>query len=373
MTFVRPFTLSVPDAVLDDLRDRLARSRLLDDSPRRPRSGMTAAYHRQLVKSWRDFDWRARERWLGRHPQFLADIEDTTIHFAHLRASRADAPALLVMHGWPHTFALQLDFADLLPDFHVVVVSLPGFAFSTPYAEGAVTERRLAVTLHTLMTDVLGYRRYLTYGEDVSANVNDLIAASHPDAVAGVLVTHAHFPTPDERHQVTSLEERAFFARLAASHEKDGAYGHVQATRPDTLAAALNDSPAGLLAWLAEKLVEWSDTPPGDPAAVEARISRERILTEAMIYWVTQSIGSSFRPYYEGADTPGPIPPVRVPAAVFIQRHEYDYPESLARGFYQDLRVFERLDVGGHFAVAEVPDAMAARTRAFAVALGLLS
>ncbi|MCR2763753.1 epoxide hydrolase N-terminal domain-containing protein [Microbacterium sp. zg.B48] len=369
---VRPFTLHVPDAVLDDLRDRLARSRLLEDSPRRPAAGMSAQYHRQLVESWRDFDWRERERWLGAHPQFLADIEDTTIHFAHRRGTGENPPALLVMHGWPHTFALQLEFADLLPDFSVVVASLPGFAFSTPYAAGPITERRLAATMHRLMTDVLGYRRYLTYGEDVSANVNDLIAASYPDAVAGVLVTHAHFPTPDERRQSASPEERGFFARLAASHDRDGAYGHVQATRPDTLAVALNDSPAGLIGWLTEKLVEWSDTPPAEPVAVERRIARERILTEAMIYWVTQSIGTSFRPYYEGADTPDPIPPVEVPAAVFIQRHEHDYPESLARTFYRDLRVFERLAEGGHFAVAEVPGAMAARTRAFAREIGLL-
>ena len=327
--------------------------------PNRPTSGMTAAYLRDLVTSWRDFDWRARETWLNRHPQFVADVGDATIHFVHLRAERGDAPALLVMHGWPHLFSLQLDFADLLPDFDVVVASLPGFGFSTPYAEGLVTERRLAATMHALMTDVLGYERYLTYGEDVSANVNDLIAASHPEAVAGIVVTHAHFPTADERAALTEADARAFFDALAEFHETSGAYGHVQATRPDTLAAALNDSPAGLIAWLAEKLVEWSDTPPGDPAAVESLISRDRIITEAMIYWVTQSIASSFRPYYEGADTPEPIPPVDVPAAVFIQRHEQDYPEVVARDFYRDLRVFERLDRGGHFTVGEVPRAMA--------------
>ncbi len=149
---------------------------------------MSADYLRALVRSWRDFDWRARERWLGQHPQFLADIDDTTVHFAHLRADSATAPALLVMHGWPHTFALQLDYADLLPDFHVIVASLPGFAFSTPYGRGPVTEVRLAETMHRLMTEVLGYGRYLTYGEDVSANVSDLIAATYPQSVAGILV-----------------------------------------------------------------------------------------------------------------------------------------------------------------------------------------
>jgi len=370
MTVMQPFTLHVPDEDLDDLRARLERTRLLPDSPRRPASGLSAAYLRELIDSWIDWDWRAREAWLNRHPQFIAEIGDADVHFAHLRSERADAPALLVMHGWPHTFALQLDFADRLPDFHVVVASMPGFAFSSPYADGPMSEKRIAATMHALMTDVLGYERYVTYGEDVTANVSDLIAASYPEQVAAIVATHAHFPTGEEREALTDAAERAFFDDLAAHHGPDGAYGHVQATRPDTLAVALNDSPAGLLAWLAEKLVEWSDTPWGDPSAVERRISRDRILTEAMIYWVTQSIGSSFRPYYEGADQPDPIPPTSVPAAVFIQRHEAAYPESLARRHYLDLRVFDRLDEGGHFTVAEVPDAMAERVREFVRSLG---
>lgn len=366
MSSVQPFEVHVPDDVLDDLRARLASSRLLPDSPRRPSSGMSAAYLRDLVDAWIAFDWRTREAWLKRHPQFIAEIGDAAVHFVHLRSDQADAPALLVMHGWPHTFALQLDFADRLPDFDVVVASLPGFAFSSPYASGEMSEKRLAATMHALMTEVLGYERYITYGEDVTANVSDLIAARYPEHVAGIVATHAHFPTVQEREALTDPAERAFFDDIAAKHETDGAYGHVQATRPDTLAVALNDSPAGLLAWLTEKLVEWSDTPPSDQRAVERRISRDRILTEAMIYWVTQTISSSFRPYYEGADQPDPIPPTEVPAAVFIQRHEAAYPESLARRHYRDLRVFDRLEEGGHFTVAEVPDEMAARVRAFA-------
>lgn len=366
MPTVLPFSIHVPEADLADLRERLRRFRPLPDSPRRPPSGMSTEYLAELVETWRAWDWRAREKWLNAHPQFLADVGDTTIHFAHLRSARADAPALLVMHGWPHTFALQLDFADLLPDFHVVVPSFPGFAYSTPYAAGPMTETRLAATMHALMTEMLGYTSYLTYGEDVSANVNDLIAGSYPEAVAGVVVTHSHFPSMAERPGLTAPDEVAFFARLDRWGGANGAYGHVQATRPDTLAAALNDSPAGLLAWLAEKLVEWSDTPAGDPAAVERRISRDRILTEAMIYWTTQSIGTSFRPYYEGADQPDAMPQVGIPASVHIQRHEGDYPESLARRFYLDLRAFERLDEGGHFAIAEVPAVMAERVRAFA-------
>ncbi len=362
---VAPFRIAVPDEVLTDLRERLERTRFLDDSPRRMPSGMTAAYLRDLVAAWIDFDWRAREAQLNAYPQFTAEIDGARIHFVHLRAADPDAPALLVMHGWPHTFALQLGFAERLRDFHVVVPSFPGFAFSSPYPDAPMTEERLAHTMHTLMTDALGYARYVTYGEDVSANVNDLLASTHPDAVRGIVATHAHFGTQSERDAATEPEVRAFFARLAADHGLHGAYGHVQATRPDTLATALNDSPAGLLAWIVEKIVEWADVPADDPRTIETRIGRDRLLTEAMIYWVTQSIGTSFRPYYEGADQPAAMSPTDVPAAVFIQRHEHDYPEVLARRFYRDLRVFERLSAGGHFTAAEIPDELAARVRAF--------
>ena len=367
MSEPQPFRIHVSDDELADLHERLRRTRFLPDNPRRMPSGMTEGYLRELVDSWIAFDWRAREEWLNGHPQFLAEVDGTTVHFVHRRAENPDAPTLLVMHGWPHTFALQLDFIDLLPEFNVVVPSFAGFAFSPPYADGPVTEERLAQTVHALMTQTLGYSRYFTYGEDVSANVNDLIAATHPHAIDGILVTHSHFGTDEERAATDDPAAAAFFADLAAKHGPNGAYGHVQATRPDTLATSLNDSPAGLLAWIAEKLVEWSDVPwsgPLGPRAAEQRISRDRILTEAMIYWVTQSIGTSFRPYYEGADQPGTMPPVTVPASVHIQRHEADYPESVARAFYLDLRTFERLGEGGHFTVGEVPAAMAQRFRA---------
>lgn len=367
---MRPFQISVPDDVLDDLRERLSRTRLLPDSPRRPETGMSSAYLGALIRSWRDLDWRACEAWLNQHPQFIADVRGTGIHFVHLRSARVEAPALLIMHGWPHTFALQLDLARLLPDFHVVVPSLPGFGFSDPY-DGTMTETVMAETMHELMTETLGYQRFLTYGEDVSANVSDLIAATYPDAVQGILATHAHFGTYEERAQLDDPAARAFFDRLAASGGPDGAYGHVQGTRPDTLAAALNDSPAGLLAWIGEKLVEWSDTPTSEPHLLERRISRERILTEAMIYWTSQSIATSFRPYFDGGEQET-IPPVEVPAAIAIQRHEHDYPEWVARSYYRDLRSFERMPEGGHFTAAEVPQAMADRLRAFATELGLL-
>lgn len=366
---ITPFEIHVPDDVLHDLRERLERFRPLPDSPRRPVSGMTTDYLRELVASWADFDWRARERWLNSHPQVLVDVDGTTVHAVHRRASAVEAPAVLVMHGWPHTFALQLEFADRLDDFHVVVPSLPGFAFSPAYADRPFTVSAVAQTMHALMTDGLGYDEYFVYGEDVTADVNDLLAATHPDAVLGEIVTHAHFGTPAERSTIDDPAVAAFFDRRAAESGRTSGYAHVQGTRPDTLAAALNDSPPGLLAWLTEKFVEWADADDSDPVTLERRISRERILTEATIYWATQSIGTSFRPYHEGDDAHEPIPAVTVPASVHIQKHEAEYPEALARAFYRDLRTFERLEEGGHFTIAEVPGAMADRLRALAMSV----
>ena len=366
-----PFTINVPDDVLTDLHNRLAHTRFLPDSRNRPPSGMTSEYLQELVESWQSFDWRTREAELNTYPQYIAEIDDCDLHFVHIRAEREDAPALLVMHGWPHTFALQLEFANLLRDFHVVLPSLPGFAWSSAYRTGEWSTERVTETMLHLMTETLGYSHFFTYGEDVSAYVNDLLAARYPQHVDGIIATHAHFPTDEEWAELTDPQELAFFRRLEESGGDAGGYGHQQATRPDTLAAGLNDSPAGLLAWIVEKLVEWSDTPPGDPRQVERLLSRERILTEAMIYWSTQSISTSFAPYFENNTTPE-FPPVSVPAVVYIQRHEWDYPESLARNYYRDLRVFERLTEGGHFAVAEVPADMANRVRDFATELGLL-
>ncbi|WP_218974571.1 epoxide hydrolase family protein [Streptomyces sp. NP160] len=367
---VRPFSIDVTRAAQDDLRTRLSSARLLPASPARPPSALDATYLAELVSAWRNFDWPARQRWLNTHPQVLVDLGDVAVHAVHQPSADPHAPALLMMHGWPHTFALQLDFADLLPDFHVVVASLPGFTFSSPYRHGPQTHARLAQTMHQLM-GALGHQRYLTYGEDVSAPVNDLLAATHPEAVLGVIATHAHFPDLAERARLADPATDAFFARLADQRHAFAGYAHQQGTRPDTLAVALNDSPAGLLAWIVEKLAEWSDTPDEVPGGVEQRLSRERILTEVSLYWFTQCIATSFRPYYEQVTDPQVAPPVLVPAAVHVQRHELDYPEAAARAHYRDLRVFERLAEGGHFTVAEVPQAMADRVRTFAASLDL--
>ncbi|WP_246865495.1 epoxide hydrolase N-terminal domain-containing protein [Cryobacterium sp. BB307] len=158
---VTRFRIDIGDDILDDLRTRLAGARLLPESPGRPWSALSADYLAELVDDWRRFDWPRRQAWLNSFPQFTATIDTASIHFVHRLGSDADAPPVLLMHGWPHTFALQLALVEAAPELTFVVPSLPGFAFSSPF-EGVISEARLAETMHTLMTGVLGYRRYVT-------------------------------------------------------------------------------------------------------------------------------------------------------------------------------------------------------------------
>jgi pimeloyl-ACP methyl ester carboxylesterase len=198
------------------------------------------------------------------------------------------------------------------------------------------------------MTGVLGYERYLTYGEDVGAGVSDWLAGLHPESVAGIVASHASFSARERDGVDLDEDEARFFNRLDDRWRTASAYAHMQGTRPDTLAAALTDSPGGLLAWIGEKLAEWSDDD-GFSA-----FGTDNLLTTVTLYWVTGSIATSFRPYSDHGGA-GPHPLIEVPAAVIVQTHEGEYPESLARKSYLDLRSFEKLKHGGHFTAFEAP------------------
>lgn len=270
------------------------------------------------------------------------------MHLVHLPADRPDAPALLISHGWPYTFAEMLPLVDALRgEVHLVVPSLPGFAFS-PAPDVPIVETEIARRWHALMTEQLGYRRYLSYGEDVGAWVSDRLAAEHPDAVVGIIASHPSFAARD-RDELDD-DGRRFFAWLAGEWAGKQGYSQLQSTKPDSLATALNDSPAGLAAWIIERFADWSD---GDALEV---FGRDRLLTTVMLYWVTGSIGTSFRSYFDETtvDVP-PHGPVTVPASVLVQRHEREYPRSMAEASYTDLRSFRVLDRGGHFVAAEAP------------------
>ncbi|WP_431277797.1 epoxide hydrolase family protein [Leifsonia poae] len=364
-TAPEPFRIAIPDAELDELRERLSRTRYPVQTPSEPwEAGVDIAYLKDLMTEWRDgFDWRAAEQRLNTLPHFTTTVNGERIHFVHLKAqpgqdARAPIPIIL-SHGWPYSFIEMLPLAQLLAadGFDVVVPSLPGYGFSDVMAE-PFTSPAVAARWHTLMTDVLGYEKYATYGEDVGTWTSDRLAAAHPEAVIGLFATHAAFP-PEERANDLTGEEQAFVDWLAAKWKRASAYSAQQSTRPDTLAVGLTDSPAGLAAWLLEKFREWSGT-----AEISDYWSRDELLTTISLYWFTGTIATSFRSYFDDRDEPS-MPMIDVPVGVSIQWGERGFPRHYAERTYTDIRFWNELPSGGHFTAKQSPDLVAADMHTF--------
>ncbi len=372
---MEPFRVDIGEDVLVDLRRRIARRRLPVPTPGAPWSaGTDPAELERLLAYWGGaFDWRSIERRLNAVPQFTADVGGGRVHFAWIRAERRDpAPVPIILsHGWPYTFAEMLPIAAYLVDparhggepedaFDVVIPSLPGFGFSEAPGEALFVASEIGERWHTLMHDVLGYERYASYGEDVGTWISDWTAALHPESVLGLFTTHAAFPSAERGDDLTD-EEIGFRAALDAKWLGESAYSELQSTKPDTLAAALNDSPAGLAAWLVEKFRTWS----GGDEAYRAAWSDDDVLTTATIYWATQSIGTSFRAYFDDRFDTAPMPLVEVPVGVAVQYREHGFPQSYAARTYRDIRAWQQLPSGGHFTVKQSPDLVATAMREF--------
>jgi pimeloyl-ACP methyl ester carboxylesterase len=379
MTVADDFRIGVPDAVLADLQSRLARSRFSPRSDERPwQAGTDPDYLGDLVAYWVDsYDWRKREAELNQLPQRSAEIDGRRLHFLHFRAAPADgahrALPLILSHGWPSSFVEMLPLAARLADpgrydadpadaFDVVVPSLPGFLYSE-LPDEPLTRAAMARILHALMTDVLGYRRYGAFGGDIGGAVSGWMGALHPDHVVGVHLIHP--PLPDAFDPPPSPAEEAFLAAEEAYDETDRGYSEIMGTRPDTIAAALIDSPAGLAAWVVDKYRDWSDCH-GD---LESRFDRDTLLTILTLYWVTDSIGSSFRQYYDWNHNT-PRPPITVPMAVTLSAEPVfsGYPRELAERC-ADIRHWSEPGRGGHFMPLEEPELLAAELRTFFRAL----
>lgn len=378
---IQPMTLRLSDAVLDDLHDRLDRTRYVPSigsgsagsgsagsgsSAARP-AGLGGDRLRELVEGWRAFDWRAEEERLGAYEHGLAEVRGHRIHFVRVRPVQPLPPGtrvvpLLLLHGWPSAFTEYLPLADLLAGstegdvaFDVVVPSLPGFVFSE-LPKGPLTRSAIAEDLHALMTDALGFDRYAAFGGDIGGGAATWLGVDHADAIIGVQLIHPPFPA-DETPQDEA--EKAYLDALAEYDADDGGYSAIMETRPDTIAAALADSPAGLLAWIADKWDAWTD---GGLAALDPAI----LYRVATLYWATGSIGTSFQQYFDWPANP-PRPPITAPLGVLLSRETgfRAYPRSLAERAATDLRTFEPAAAGGHFLGAEQPEATAAAIRRF--------
>lgn len=354
------FTISVSSAVLDDLRSRLLRTRYTAPSGAGWGAGTDPDYLRSLIEYWaNEFDWRTAEARLNSYSQFL----DRGQHFVHVRRDSTRPPVLLA-HGWPSSFIEMLPLADLL-DVDVVIPSLPGFLYSA-LPDAPLTRAAIAESFHTLMTETLGYDRYFAFGGDIGGAASGWLATMYPDEVAGLHVIHGPFPADFDAPPITPAEQ-AFLDADETFDESDSGYSEIMSTRPDTIAAALVDSPAGLAAWVIDKYRAWSDCH-GD---LESRFDKDTLCTMLTLYWATESIGSSFRQYLDHAHNT-PRPTITVPVAV-TQSHEHPFdlfPRSIAERAATDIRQYSAPGHGGHFLAFEEPQLIADELGAFMRSVG---
>lgn len=380
-----PFTVAIPDADLADLRARLDSTRWADDFGNGDwRYGVERGWLEEMIRYWRDeYDWRAQEREINRMAQFRVTIDGVPLHFVHIRGKGPNPIPLMLVHGWPWTF---MDFNNMvgpLTDpaahggdpadaFDLVIPSLPGHGFSMPLTTTGLDIPRHAELFARLMSDVLGYDRFAVAGGDWGAAITNWMAHAYPENVIGVLASIPYFPgldladltpdtfAPDEQWM---LERRSGSTGTAASHFV------VQSTDPQTLAYALVDSPVGTAAWLWERRRSWSDCE-GDLLAIH---TKDFLCTLASIYWLTRTIGTSLRTYWEHAHAGGlpmaplhdRVPSIEVPAGYAVGPKEV---MLVPRAFAEKntvLRHWRILPKGGHFSFSEQPEILTGELRAF--------
>ncbi|MEV1130683.1 epoxide hydrolase family protein [Agromyces sp. NPDC049794] len=365
------FAIAVTDDALADLHARLERTRFATPSTAESwGAGVDPGALASLVGEWRDaFDWRTVEARLNRLDHRIAEVHGTRLHFVRQTAGPAGGRALplLLMHGWPSSFLEMLPLTDALAAegqargirFELVIPSLPGFAFSG-LPRGPLTREAMADLMHALMTVNLGFDRYAAFGGDIGGTVAAWLAAKYPAEVLGLYMIHPPFPAAFDAP--LSDAERRVLDEEAAFDEHDQGYSAIMATRPDTIAAALVDSPAGLLAWIIDKLRDWSDC----DGELSRRFDPETLLTLASLYWVTGSIGTSFRQYL---DYPAnrPRPRITVPAGFTLSAEPVirDLPRSVAERSCADVRAWHPATRGGHFMAHEEPAMLASHLAAF--------
>jgi pimeloyl-ACP methyl ester carboxylesterase len=373
----RPFLIAIPDEDLEDLRRRLGETRWPAAIPGTGwEYGTDVAWLRELCAYWRDgFDWRAQERVLNAWPQAIVAVDGLDIHCVHVEGRGPDPIPLVATHGWPSSFFEMHKIIAPLTDpashggdpadaFHLVVPSLPGYGFSSPPTEPGVGAARVA-DLWVALMDQLGYARFGSHGGDWGSAVTSALGAAHPDRMIGL---HFSMLSPPVDPASLDSEQRQWWEALQRYRDREWGYVHLQRTKPQTPAFALNDSPAGLAAWILEKWWRWSDC--ADEAGTRDLLSsytRDELLTTVSIYWLTRSIGPSMRMYYETFGTGGVIPPaarIDVPTGVALFKDPNAPPRELIEPWY-DLRRFTTIGRGGHFPALENPTALVEEIRAF--------
>lgn len=374
-----PFTVHVPDAVIADLKDRLARTRYPDQLPGAEWNyGTEATYLKALCDYWADgFDWRAAEARFNAFPQFMTEIEGEQLHFYHIRSPEPDAMPLIITHGYPGSVAEFLDVIGPLTDpashggnprdaFHLVLPSIPGYGFSGPTRNRGFTMHS-AARINVALMEQLGYDRYGVQGGDWGAGISTIMAGIAPDRVIALhlnLISGAP-PDPADPHKGLSEQEIADLAWKADYDANESGYRLIQATKPQSLAYGLTDSPTGLAAWIVEKFRTWSDCG-GD---VETVFTKDQLLENIMLYWVTGTINSAMRLYYEslGPGRMAPMPGGRLMTPTGHARFPSEIrptPRLWAEQMHNIVH-WTLQPRGGHFAAFEQPELFMGDIRLF--------
>lgn len=369
------FDVEIPDETLEDLHDRLARTRWPDQvADAGWEYGSNLAYMRELIEYWRDdFDWREQEARINEFDHYRAEIESIGIDYMYERGEGDDPTPLVLLHGWPSTFVQMLDIIPLLTDperhggdsadsFDVIVPSLPGYGFSDRPSESGMSVSRIADLFNELLTNELGYERYAVRGSDLGAGVIQQLAVKYPESLIG---THQSGTNPYvQANQIPddpTEAEQAFLENAQNWNQQEMAYAMEHSSKPQTLAFGLNDSPVGLAAWIVEKFRTWSDND-GD---VEGSFRKDELLTNLTFYWATETIGSSIRLYYETARDSGQWDEMDVSTAMLMSPH--DMFETLREWEERTYRVDRWTEAprGGHFLEWEEPELVAEDIREF--------
>jgi pimeloyl-ACP methyl ester carboxylesterase len=373
----QPFVLNIPETAIADLKTRLGLTRFPDSAPGEPWAfGSSVAYVRDLVAYWKDeFDWRAQEAALNAFPQFTVPLHDIDVHYLHVPGVGPNPYPLLLMHGWPGSVYEFLDIIPRLTDparfggdprdaFTVIAPSLPGYGLSFKPGQKRFILQDIAACLHDLMTQVLGFEKFAVQGGDWGGGIASIIGQQYAASVCGIHVNLLFVPR-DSNASEPGAEAERYFADLRHWLKEETGYQQIQGTKPQTLAFALTDSPAGLAAWIVEKFRSWSDCD-GIP---ENAISRDHMLADISLYWFTGAIGSSFWPYYGRLHSTWPISPaapVTVPTGYAAFPKEIIVPpRSVAEKTYTNIQRWTVMKKGGHFAAMEQPAALAEEIQGF--------
>jgi len=378
---IAPFSIQIEEEILSDLRERILRTRWPDQAPGAAwDQGTDLNYLKQLLAYWADgFDWRAQERELNAVNHFRAELDGVHIHFVHERARHGQGIPLILTHGWPSTFIELLPLVPFLTDpkghgidgpaFDVVIPSLPGYGFSDRPAQVRVNYLHVAGLWHRLMSG-LGYERYGAQGGDFGAGIATFMALKDPEPMIGVHLSNLEItPYTGPEARPLSAAERTYLERSQAFWQEESGYKAIQSTKHQTLAYGLSDSPAGLAAWILEKWRSWADSR-GD---LDGRFSRDFLLTTVTLYWVTQTIASSMRDYYDNDNkrfrvTIGPEQFVNVPTGIAVFANNFvdegTPPREWAERLY-NVRRWTPMPRGGHFAPVEQPELLARDIIAF--------